>query len=62
MAREPLRINGYLAFAIGICLTIWTCLLVIEAQDAQLRSSFVRDTDKVAADTTARLRTYSTLS
>ena len=58
MAREPLRINGYLAFAIGICLTIWTCLLVIEAQDAQLRSSFVRDTDKVAADTTARLRTY----
>ncbi len=58
MAREPLRINGYLAFAIGICLTIWTCLLVIDAQDAQLRSSFVRDTDKVAADTSARLRTY----
>jgi signal transduction histidine kinase len=58
LAREPLRINGYLAFAIGICLTIWTCILVVEAQDAQIRSNFARDTDKVAADTTARLRTY----
>lgn len=58
MAREPLRINGYLAFAIGIFLTIWTCMLVVDSQDAQIRSNFVRDTDKVAADTSARLRTY----
>ncbi|MDB5960026.1 MAG: hypothetical protein JWP59_1320 [Massilia sp.] len=58
MAREPLRINGYLAFVIGILLTVWTCMLVVDAQDAQIRSSFVRDTDKVAADTSARLRTY----
>ncbi|WP_426192906.1 CHASE domain-containing protein [Massilia sp. DWR3-1-1] len=58
MAREPLRINGYLAFVIGICLTIWTCTLVVNAQDAQIRGSFVRDTDKVAADTSARLQTY----
>lgn len=58
MAREPLRINGYLAFVIGICLTIWTCMLVVESQDAQIRGNFVRDTDKVAADTSARLRTY----
>ncbi|WP_426110319.1 CHASE domain-containing protein [Massilia sp. PWRC2] len=58
MTGEPLRINGYLAFAIGICLTAWTCMLVVGAQDAQIRASFVRDTDKVAADTSARLRTY----
>jgi len=58
LAREPLRINGYLAFAIGICLTIWTCTLVIEAQDAQIRGNLARDTEKVTADTTTRLRTY----
>ena len=56
--REPLRINGYLAFAIGICLTIWTCTLVVEAQDAQIRGNLARDTEKVTADTTNRLRTY----
>ena len=58
MPRERLRINGYLAFAIGLFLTAWTCLLVVQSQDAQIRASFVRDTDKVAADTSARLRTY----
>lgn len=58
MTGGPLRINGYLAFAIGICMTAWTCMLVVGAQDAQIRASFVRDTDKVAADTSARLRTY----
>jgi signal transduction histidine kinase len=58
LAREPLRINGYLAFAIGICLTIWTCTLVVEAQDAQIRSNFARDTEKVSADISTRLRTY----
>jgi signal transduction histidine kinase/sensor domain CHASE-containing protein len=58
MRHDPLKLNGYLAFAIGICITIWTCLVVMEAQDAQIRGNFARDTDKVAADTSARLRTY----
>ncbi len=58
MRHDPIRTNGYLAFAIGICITVWTCLMVVEAQDAQIRSNFARDTEKVAADTTARLRTY----
>jgi signal transduction histidine kinase len=58
MRHDPLRLNGYLAFAIGICITIWTCLVVMDAQDAQIRNNFARDTDKVAADTSARLRTY----
>jgi CHASE1-domain containing sensor protein len=58
MRHDPLRLNGYLAFAIGICITIWTCLVVMDAQDAQIRSNFARDTDKVSADTSARLRTY----
>jgi CHASE1-domain containing sensor protein len=58
MRHDPIRTNGYLAFAIGICITIWTCLVVVDAQDAQIRSNFAHDTDKVAADTSARLRTY----
>jgi signal transduction histidine kinase len=58
MRLDPIRTNGLLAFAIGICITVWTCLMVIDAQDAQIRGNFVRDTEKVAADTTARLRTY----
>ena len=58
MRHSPIRTNGYLAFAIGICITIWTCLVVLDAQDTQIRSNFARDTDKVAADTTTRLRTY----
>jgi signal transduction histidine kinase/sensor domain CHASE-containing protein len=56
--HDPLKLNGYLAFFIGICITVWTCLVVMDAQDAQIRSNFARDTDKVAADTSARLRTY----
>ena len=58
LRRDPIRLNGYLAFVIGICITIWTCLVVMNAQDAQIRSNFVRDTDKVSADTSARLRIY----
>jgi signal transduction histidine kinase len=58
MRHDPIRTNGYLAFAIGICITVWTCLMVVDAQDAQIRSNFARDTEKVATDTTARLRTY----
>jgi hypothetical protein len=58
MRHDPIRSTGFMAFAIGVCITIWTCLMVVDAQDAQIRSNFARDTDKVAADTTARMRTY----
>ena len=58
MGYDRIRLNGYLAFVIGICITIWTCLAVTNAQNAHIRSNFARDTDKVSADTSARLRTY----
>jgi signal transduction histidine kinase len=58
MRHDPIRTNGYLAFAFGICITIWTCFIVVDAQDAQIRGNFARDTEKVATDTSARLRTY----
>lgn len=58
MRHDPIRTNGYLAFALGICITIWTCFSVVDAQDAQIRGNFARDTEKVATDTSARLRTY----
>ena len=58
MRHDPIRTNGYLAFAFGICITIWTCFIVVDAQDVQIRSNFARDTEKVATDTSARLRTY----
>jgi signal transduction histidine kinase len=58
MRHAPIRTNGYLAFALGICVTIWICLTVVEAQDAQIRADFARDSEKVATDTSARLRTY----
>jgi PAS domain S-box-containing protein len=53
-----MRIHGYLAFIVGICLTIWTCVLVTNAQDDQIRANFQRDADKVASDTSVRLQTY----
>jgi PAS domain S-box-containing protein len=53
-----MRTQGYLAFVAGICLTIWTCLLVLGAQQATIRSNFLRDTDKVASDTNVRLQIY----
>lgn len=52
------RTYGYLAFAAGICLTLWACFLVSTAQDARIRSNFQRDADKVATDTQVRLQTY----
>jgi signal transduction histidine kinase len=58
MRHDPIRTNGYLAFALGICITIWTCFSVVDAQDSQIRGNFARDTEKVASDTSARLRTY----
>ncbi|MES2756088.1 MAG: CHASE domain-containing protein [Pseudomonadota bacterium] len=58
MIKDPIRAHGLLAFAVGICITVWTCFIVVEAQDAQIRGNFARDTEKVATDTSARLRTY----
>jgi PAS domain S-box-containing protein len=53
-----MRTQGYLAFVAGLCLTIWTCLLVMGAQQATIRSNFLRDTEKVASDTNVRLQIY----
>jgi PAS domain S-box-containing protein len=53
-----MRTQGYLAFFVGICLTIWTCLFVLDAQDEQIRRNFQRDTEKIATDTSVRLQTY----
>ncbi|SFU37113.1 CHASE domain-containing protein [Pseudoduganella namucuonensis] len=53
-----MRIHGFLAFAVGICITVWVCLFVSEAQEHNLRSNFQRDTDKIARDTAVRLQTY----
>lgn len=53
-----MRTQGYLAFVIGICLTVWTCLLVKDAQQARIRSDFQHDTEKVASDTNVRLQIY----
>ena len=53
-----MRTQGYLAFVIGICLTVWTCLVVLDTQQARIRSNFQYDTDKVASDTSVRLQIY----
>ncbi|CAN7703160.1 CHASE domain-containing protein [Pseudoduganella sp. LjRoot289] len=53
-----LRIHGYLAFVVGICITVWICLFVADAQEQNLRANFQRDTDKIARDTSVRLQTY----
>ena len=53
-----MRTQGYLAFLIGMCLTLFTCVLVMDAQHASIRSNFQRDTDKVASDTNVRLKIY----
>jgi PAS domain S-box-containing protein len=53
-----MRTHGYLAFFVGMCLTIWTCLFVLDAQDEQIRRNFQRDVDKVVTDTNVRLQTY----
>lgn len=58
MVKRWTRTYGYLAFALGMCLTIWTCILVSNAQDARIRNNFQRDADKVASDTQVRLQTY----
>jgi PAS domain S-box-containing protein len=53
-----MRTQGYLAFVTGICLTIWTCFLVMDAQQETVRNNFLRDTEKVASDTNVRLQIY----
>lgn len=53
-----MRAHGYLAFIVGICLTAWACLYVMDVQDQHIADRFGRDTDKVARDTEARLKTY----
>jgi PAS domain S-box-containing protein len=53
-----MRTQGYLAFVVGICLTAWTCVMVMDAQQAAIRGTFQRDADKVASDTNVRLQIY----
>ncbi len=53
-----MRSRGYLAFAIGICVTIATGYMVATEQRAQVRANFQRDADKVTRDTEVRLQTY----
>lgn len=43
---------------LGLCLTGWTCRLVADAQQAQVRATFERDAAKIAGDTGARLQNY----
>ena len=53
-----MRIHGYLAFIVGICVTVWVCMFVINVQDRQTSEAFQRDTQKIARDTNVRLQTY----
>ncbi|WP_374360852.1 CHASE domain-containing protein [Pseudoduganella danionis] len=53
-----LKSRGYLAFIVGVCLTLATCQIVLTAQRHQIRSNFERDAEKVVRDTENRLQTY----
>ncbi|MGZ3183337.1 MAG: CHASE domain-containing protein [Telluria sp.] len=53
-----MRTHGYIAFAIGIGLTAWTCVLVADTKETQVRATFQRDVQAVATDTSVRLQTY----
>ena len=53
-----MRARGYLAFLLGLCLTGWVCMIVVDAQQQQIRNNFQRDTDKITRDTAVRLQTY----
>ncbi|GAB2851909.1 hypothetical protein GCM10027277_20310 [Pseudoduganella ginsengisoli] len=53
-----MRIHGYLAFLLGLCVTVWVCLFVADAQQQIVRTNFQRDADKIARDTSIRLQTY----
>jgi len=53
-----MRIHGYLAFILGLCVTVWVCLFVADTQQQIVRTNFQRDADKIARDTSVRLQTY----
>jgi signal transduction histidine kinase len=53
-----MRIHGFLAFILGLCVTVWVCLFVADAQQQLVRANFQRDVDKIARDTSVRLQTY----
>ncbi|PHV07937.1 hypothetical protein CSQ96_08630 [Janthinobacterium sp. BJB412] len=53
-----MRAYGYLAFIVGLCLTVWVCLYVADVQQQQIALRFQRDCDKVQRDTEVRLQTY----
>ncbi|MFA9218428.1 MAG: CHASE domain-containing protein [Sphingomonadaceae bacterium] len=53
-----MRAHGLLAFIFGLCITGAACMLVVDAQQQQIRSNFQRDADKIARDTEVRLHTY----
>jgi signal transduction histidine kinase len=53
-----MRTRGLLAFVLGLCLTGAVCMVVVDAQQQQIRNNFQRDTDKIARDTAVRMQTY----
>jgi PAS domain S-box-containing protein len=53
-----MRTHGYLAFVVGICITVGVCLFVMDEQDRQAAAAFQRDTEKIARDTQQRLKIY----
>ncbi|MFM9434733.1 PAS domain S-box-containing protein [Janthinobacterium sp. CG_23.3] len=53
-----MRGHGYLAFLVGICTTVWICLVVMDVQDRQAIGNFQRDSDRIVRDTNVRLQTY----
>lgn len=53
-----MRTQGYLAFAAGILLTVISCMQVRDAQQAGIRATFARDTEKIASDANVRLQIY----
>jgi PAS domain S-box-containing protein len=53
-----MRTHGYLAFVVGIFITAWVCLFVMDEQDRQAAATFQRDTDKIARETQQRLKVY----
>jgi PAS domain S-box-containing protein len=53
-----MRGHGYLAFLVGICTTVWMCLVVMDVQDRQINGNFQRDSERIVSDTNVRLQTY----
>ncbi|MES2743054.1 MAG: CHASE domain-containing protein [Pseudomonadota bacterium] len=53
-----MRTHGYLAFILGMGLTLATCWYVAETQDRYIANNFQRDTEKIVRDTRGRLQAY----